>query len=598
MPSGQISPSQCMAIKALKRIPVRFGDFAALAGDHAGTPAEVYEMVRNFRGVGENSEEVKRVLATRRQWERACAQMRASYRNPGTPDDIHCVKDDGAESGSADTVLPPTGYSPQRDEWSEFEVLPGFLELVSSNQSHFPTHSWREYAIHHHRALQAAQSYKDKKVDKEGCRDSFPTFPTFPKFLGNNVESNYGEDAPLCYLRRALVYEGYAQHFLHDSFSSGHIGTEFGKCVWSAVGCAPDKQVVNHIHNELNRLGLEVTVNAAEQQILMEAQKRFGLITDLKWKDFGQPWLAAGDDFLMVPEARHHREIISLIATASLVDVLEALGGKKDSGHSLHEVCKKWMDVFPVAADKQQMRAIERKTLCEISGKQNKETLTDHEMDLAIFQADRPRFWPNSLWPDPGYTHRLLGRTMDDRVRIFPLEGWKFMITWGQAWGRFDELNTNGTRQSVQNSSTNGTFEVGYVRRTERYFPNYFGFGAAITSGVRAAIYPLSVGYWGATDSRTIFWGLRMNAGLRIDEPLSESNQGQRLLSSMEFAFPVDIGFKVYKGIAFYIRPELLVVHFPGLGGSGAAQSAVVEHIFNGQGRLTFGLVLDFGEVL
>ena len=172
------------------------------------------------------------------------------------------------------------------------------------------------------------------------------------------------------------------------------------------------------------------------------------------------------------------------------------------------------------------------------------------------------------------------------------------MVTWGQAWGRFDELNTNGTRQSVQNRSTNGTFEVGYVRKTEWYVPNYTGFGAAITSGVRTAIYPLSVGYWGATDSRTIFWGLRMNAGLRIDEPLVESNPGQRRLSSMEFAFPLDIGFKVYKGMSFYIRPELLVIHFPGLAGSGAAQSAVVEHIFNGQGRLTFGLVLDFGEIL
>ena len=88
-----------------------------------------------------------------------------------------------------------------------------------------------------------------------------------------------------------------------------------------------------------------------------------------------------------------------------------------------------------------------------------------------------------------------------------------------------------------------------------------------------------------------------MNTGLRIDEPLSEGNPRQSRLSSMEVAFPLDIGFKVYKGVSFYIRPELMVIHFPGLAGSGAAQSAVVEHIFNGQGRLTFGLVLDFGEV-
>ena len=87
-----------------------------------------------------------------------------------------------------------------------------------------------------------------------------------------------------------------------------------------------------------------------------------------------------------------------------------------------------------------------------------------------------------------------------------------------------------------------------------------------------------------------------MNAGLRIDEPLIESNPGQRRQSSMEFAFPLDIGFKVYKGVSFYIRPELLVINLPEFAWSGA-KTAVVEHIFNGQGRLTFGLVLDFGEV-
>ena len=265
MPSSQIKPSQCMAIKALRRIPVRFGDFAALAGDHAGTPAEVYEMVQNFVQVGKHSEEVTRVLATRRQWERACAQMRRYYSDGGELDGVHCVKDGGPGSQSADAVLPLTGYSPQRDEWSEFEGLAGFFNLVSSNQSHFPTHSWREYAVHHYAALQAAKSYKDKIVDKEGCRD-FITMILFKK------PKYYGEDAPLCYLRRALVYEGYAQHFLHDSFSSGHIGTEFGTCLpLTVLACAPDKHFVNHVHNELNRLGLQVIFDPTVQQVLMEA---------------------------------------------------------------------------------------------------------------------------------------------------------------------------------------------------------------------------------------------------------------------------------------------------------------------------------------
>jgi len=583
--SNQIKPSQCMALKALKSLPVRFGDFAALAGDHAGTPAEVYAMVQNFVRVGEskNEKEVDRILATRRQWQRACAQMRAYYQNLSKADDLHCVKDDGAWLESADAVLPPRGYSPQRDEWSEFEGLAGFLNLVSSNQSHFPTHSWREYTVHHYAALQAAKSYKDKSVDKEGCRD-FITMILF-----KNPEY-YGEDAPLCYLRRALVYEGYAQHFLHDSFSSGHIGTEFGTCpLLNVLACAPDKHLVNHVHNELNRLGLQVVFDPTAQQILMEAKERLGLSVP-KWEAISRGWLAAGDDFLMVPEAKFHRQIVGLIATLSLIDVLETMGGKGGNERTFQEVCLQSVNMFPMAADAELMRNIDRSAMCK---RPDGEKFSEDTKDLARFQADLPY-----LWSGAGYIHRLFGRSMDDRVRIFPLEGWKFMVTWGQAWGRFDELNADGTRQSVQNRSTNGTFEVGYVRKTESWIPNYLGFGAALTSGVRAAIYPLSVGYWGATDSRTIFWGLRMNAGLRIEESLVESNPGQRRLSSMELAFPLDIGFKVYKGVSLYIRPELLAINFPGFAGSDPANRAVVEHIFNGQGRLTFGLVLDFGEVL
>ena len=185
---------------------------------------------------------------------------------------------------------------------------------------------------------------------------------------------------------------------------------------------------------------------------------------------------------------------------------------------------------------------------------------------------------------------------MDDRVRIVPLEGWKFMVSWGGARGRFDQLDANGTRVTAKNGENSGTLEVGYVRTTNPWFPNYLGFGAAVISEVRTVIYPLSLGYWGGTDSRTIFWGLRMNAGLRIDEPLIESNPGQARESSMELAFPLDIGFKVYKGVSLYIRPELLVINLPEFAWSGP-KTAVVEHIFNGRGQLTFGLVLDFGEV-
>ena len=478
VPSSQIKPSQCMAVKALMRIPVRFGDFAALAGDHAGTPSEVYEMVQNFVQVGKHSEEVTRVLATRRQWERACAQMRRYYSDGGELDGVHCVKDGGPRSQSADAVLPPSGYSPQRDEWSEFEGLPGFVDLVLSNQSHFPTHSWREYAIHHHAALQAAKSYKDKSVDKEGCRD-FITMILF-----KNPEYN-GEDAPFCYLRRALVYEGYAQHFLHDSFSSGHIGTEFGTClIPNVLVCAPDKHLVNHVHNELNRLGLQVIFDPSVKDVLMRAKERLELSVP-KWEAISQGWLAAGDDFLMVPEAKFHRQIVGLIATLSLIDVLETMGGKGGNERTFKKVCLQSVYMFPVAADAELMRNIDRSAMCE---RPDGEKFSEDTKDLARFQADRPLLWPSPFWPDAGYTHRLLGRTMDDRVRIAPLEGWKFMVSWGSARGRFDELDANGTRVTAKNGENTGTFEVGYVRATNPWVPNYLGFGAAVISEVRTVV--------------------------------------------------------------------------------------------------------------
>src|SRR5262249_39655126 len=91
-------------------------------------------------------------------------------------------------------------YRPSREELAEYETLPGYVRLAAKNRSHFPTHSWSAYSEFHGKALRAADAFR-----LSGARDQ-------------------------AQLIDALLNEAFAQHFLHDSFASGHIGTEFGSC--------------------------------------------------------------------------------------------------------------------------------------------------------------------------------------------------------------------------------------------------------------------------------------------------------------------------------------------------------------------------------
>lgn len=75
--------------------------------------------------------------------------------------------------------------------------MPGYLEVVSQNYKHFGWNNMVAYVEYHGRALALAKSAHEVKA----------TNPTLSRQL----------------LNRALIYNGYADHYLTDAFASGHI---------------------------------------------------------------------------------------------------------------------------------------------------------------------------------------------------------------------------------------------------------------------------------------------------------------------------------------------------------------------------------------
>ncbi|MCH7689289.1 MAG: PQQ-binding-like beta-propeller repeat protein [Planctomycetes bacterium] len=66
--------------------------------------------------------------------------------------------------------------------------------------------------------------------------------------------------------------------------------------------------------------------------------------------------------------------------------------------------------------------------------------------------------------------NKRLGRSTNPWVPDLPLEGWKILVTWGPTYGPLDELNSDGSLLSVRNSTTGGSFELGYIRSTDILF--------------------------------------------------------------------------------------------------------------------------------
>lgn len=155
----------------LSLIPLKFGDLAALAGDHAETPQDLLEKFNKilegksapqFYALRQD-QELKRSLAIRRQWLNACRwhyqsqhtlttshQQRTQDVCFGGEKDIaqflnltKLIQLERDKFGSEDDLrkfyhTSSKGYSRSRQELREFEGLANYVDLAADNKTHFP----------------------------------------------------------------------------------------------------------------------------------------------------------------------------------------------------------------------------------------------------------------------------------------------------------------------------------------------------------------------------------------------------------------------------------------------------------------------------
>ena len=355
----------------------------------------------------------------------------------------------------------------------------------------------------------------------------------------------------LNYLGKALVEEGFAQHFLQDSFSSGHIGSAWGHCLpGTGLFCRPVRGVLQYTHDRLNERGLKV--RQAKDPSPEE------------WTE----WTAFGDDHLFAWEADEHRRKVVEAAAKSIEVVLQtAVQPEQDDVEIL----------FPVPVNCKQLGCRDR-------------------VDMRL-EEDIPPCEESAAPPSKDLARWSGGRSRDYRVGDQPLEGWKVLASVGAARGNFDKLNADGSIATRRRTRSFSSYELGYVQSTEWYFPNYLGAGVELIHGQRTSIFPFSFGCWRTPRSRFYFGGVRMNLGVRLDERLVHDNPRDRIRSSFVANWPLEIGFTIYAPLAVYVRTELATVTLAGVTENGPAHFET-ETIFKGQAPFSIGIRWDLSGVL
>ncbi|GJL64556.1 MAG: hypothetical protein NPIRA04_32100 [Nitrospirales bacterium] len=524
-----------------------FGDLAAMAGDHSETPEELKMLLIILRGeevedtgfwdffnTHTQSGEEARIKAIRRQWNNACAwviEKNTDWKDSQIDDTESCferalkVQDEEIEKqlkrGSlfSNPVSWRDGYLPSRLELAEFEQLVGYVSLVRENDEHFPPSSHLTYERYHIKAIEFAQAYSESHSSQE--------------------------------LMQSIIFEGFAQHFLHDSFASGHLAADYAKQF---------KEDLEHTHDEYNKKGILVFNNPnifvwplnKDQQ-----QKRQSTLKKLK-----AGWIAFGDKHLFIPEASFHRYVVIQTAFKSLWEVFKAT------------------------------------------------IKTKRKIEAQATDSSKCKMCTTQSFPEKS------NNTFIDDIRISPLtnEGWKILAGAGILFSPYEDGKSNykGSTFNLKSPFKNNknkrhnqivgaaSIELGYVRSTEPWVPNYYGVGGLIAPGARTSIYPLSVGYWSRKSlfSGPTTMGLRLNAGLRTDEAetvFSLNAPKDRIAGELSLVF--DFLYNYRSPISFFVRYEILSTTISGV----FFEDLKVRNdsiFYNGSNLLMFGIGLDLAAVL
>ncbi len=546
-----------LATAAISYIPVDFGDLTALAGDFSEDPEELGEYIRGMQNP-RTIHEVKMLLAIRRHLVSACLWMGANV--------------DTCPETLSEPLFPgvpgSTKYTATRAEAAAFEDVPGYVALAQQNKDHFPLDSWAAYSYYHEVAYDKALDYDDNKHQD-------------PKQHKND-------------LVMAILNEGFAQHFLQDSFASGHIASDWGYEITSGViFSSPARYTLLTSHDSVNALGLKVRFEHPVQWNLGSLRARASLPeripSDTELQTNG--WIAYGDDSLLLQRANLHREILIAAATQSVAEILEVATARNapPNVRVKFEPAKN----FPVPRTP------------NLSQPVNALKPGDKPWDTCSYFGNGKSFTKcssiGSLNRWKGCSIWTLGsqcRSPDFRVPNQPLEGWKIQVSAGVTTGSFVQLGSNlKTVEEKRSVITTEAFDLGYVRTTGPWWPpNYLGIGAKITNQVRSAIYPLSVGYWVSPPSGSYYLGVRLNVGVRLEDSFQRSNPSTNEEASLEMALPVEIGLNLYPPLALFFRAEAFSLNFTNVAESGPFRLRT-DSIFNGRTTLSGGIRYDLAGV-
>lgn len=504
-----------------------FGDSAAISGDLSDSTDELAGILSAWGGLPGHDASLEKAAqqidrATRQQLDSVCRWLYGKgYPKSALSQEAYCldVLTDGDREASRKSRYAGQGYQPLRAELAQFEKIDKYVSLAMNNRAHFPAFSWKQYLQLHRDALDMAACYR---APGAACQ-----------------KASQGRPA----LAQAVLLEAMAQHYLQDSFAAGHVGSYFGFCGWlDRLFCRPPKSMLQHTHDYLNNIGLDVHIN----------NPAIGL------PDVGRPveWTAFGDRSYFVPEAAFHRWVVSSTAKASIEEVLAAASGQA-GGRKMSDPLR----IFPMPPAEQQTQwatGVEKSGVFE-DGSGVLDSLVDIQ------------------------TRRRVGietsSSKDWRVPEVPIEGWKF----GAAWGLQKDSG------DYRGGSAGGVMlRMDYIRSTSDWVPNAYGVESWYIPS-RGSTIAGTVGYHVPREVAPLTVSPRLRFASRLDESSSGPENYVSRSRTIQLSLVTDVTYTLFGAYSLFFRFEPwgydLKHHKP-------------FHMFKSPAQNAFGLQIDLTGVL
>jgi hypothetical protein len=417
-------------------------------------------------------------------------------------------------------------------------MVPRYISLASENKNHFARYSWKTYSKYHADAIAL-----------DGCYADYPEIDT-------NSNNTCAYKSPDDLLFESMINESFAQHFLHDSFASGHIATKYSECFLFV--CDPIKIRVKQTHDVLNEIGIEVVMLNPPQLIRWPDDETINVLRT--------GWTLYGDDHLFIPEADFQRAVIIQTATQSLIEVIDR-ASTKGKGR-FDKSCKMCTtEIFPIPKDSEYLSLQSIKALKYTDLTKN----DDHVGDLIKFE------WLGFYG----------SRSLDARVPGLPLEGWKISLGYVNDFKSYQE---SGGVFEWQKRDYGFQIKLDYIRSTGPNVPNVYGFEYVQIPSYRTS-YLFNFGYLLPREQGMLNWGLLWKIGVRTEDNFTKYNPSQNRINRLEASLlTLEILYAIYPPFSLYLQVNPATLLY-------SDEHQTSESIINGKMSSAFGIKLDLSGI-